>query len=99
AKVACPVAGGTLEQVAKDVLGHGRDYGSPGEVGAHDDASHAILPICPAGWSRTSRPSTSVSTRRLSRVTISTLWVAIRTAIPKAAMSSSRSMMPQAVSA
>src|SRR6267378_4266030 len=80
-----PVPRSAPKDVAKDIRGDDLHHPPPREPSSHDDASHASLPVRPAGWSRTRRPWTSVSTRRWSRVTISTLWVATRTAVPHAA--------------
>src|SRR5439155_22182782 len=98
AGVADPVPGGATEEVADEIGGHRHDHAAARKPRLHEDASHAILPVWPAGWSRTRRPWTRVRTRRLSLVTISTLCVATRTAVPQAAMSSKRSMISQAVS-
>src|SRR5207247_614422 len=96
--VAPPVAGGGTEHQA-DKIGRDRlDQPASREPARYDDASHAILPVCPAGWSRTNLPSTSVTTRRFRRVTISTLWVATSTAVPAAALSSERSLRSHAAS-
>src|SRR5207244_12063554 len=77
--VAPPVASGRTEHQA-DKIGRDRlDQPASREPARYDDASHAILPVCPAGWSRTNLPSTSVTTRRFRRVTSSTWRVAAST--------------------
>ena len=64
AQVSGPAPGRASEQVTDEIGDDGLNDSPPGEAPPYDDASHAILPVRPAGWSRTRRPWTRVSTRR-----------------------------------
>src|SRR5882672_12444695 len=63
ADVAEPISGGAAKEVAENVGGDDSNQDSPRKPALYDVASHAILPVRPAGWSRTSLPCTRVRTR------------------------------------